>query len=154
MKQSICVSQHCNNIITTVGYTRSKYPKGTTPARTSYSTALCQTCRDDIIKYQRKPLIVSCTVCKKSIDIKQMMGGVRMTCSSTCAKKRMSLLSKERYRKSNPIKINICVTCNRSFLGNNKYCSRQCYPTIGSTWYKIKRFNQLKKELNDIGYKV
>ena len=149
-----CVQKECGKTITTIGYTRSKYPKGTTPSRTSYATALCQTCRNDIYKFGRKQLIVSCTICKTSIYVKQRMGGVRMTCSEECAKKRMSLLSKERYRKANPIKINICSTCNRSFLGNNKYCSRQCYPTIGRTWFKIKKFKQLKKELKSIGYKI
>jgi len=92
----------------------------------------------------KKPLYVTCTVCKKSIFIQQMMGGVRMTCNSICAKVRSSMLSKERYKKTHPMKTNTCFTCDRSFLGNIKYCSKLCYPKVGSTWFKIKRFEKLK----------
>jgi hypothetical protein len=147
-----CVRKNCGKTIITTGYNRSKYPKGSTTFTTSYKTALCQECRKDVA--DKKPLYVTCTVCKKSIFIQQMMGGVRMTCNSICAKVRSSMLSKERYKKTHPMKTNTCFTCDRSFLGNIKYCSKLCYPKVGSTWFKIKRFEKLKKELKDIGYKV
>jgi len=152
---SKCVNRHCNKNVITVGYTRSKYPKGTTINRTSYKTALCQSCRKKVAN--KEALYVTCTVCNESIFVKHMLGGVRLTCSPECAKQRMSMLSKERYRNANPIKTAACLTCGKQFTANRKYCSRLCYPNSrqkGSLWQKIERFEKLKKELKDMGYKV
>tara|TARA_B110001454_G_C12645775_1_gene403227 strand:+ start:596 stop:1063 length:468 start_codon:yes stop_codon:yes gene_type:complete len=146
-----CVNKNCNNTINTIGYTRSKYPKGTTPARTSYATSLCQTCRR-----QNTPIIISCTICGTSIHVKHLNGGVRMTCSEICRKKRHAILCKEKYRKKHPLKINICLTCGKLNI-DYKYCSKLCYPNTrvkGSIWNKITKFKKLKKELENIGYKL
>jgi len=139
-----CRRKGCGKIITTIGYTRSKYPKGSTSFTTSYNTALCQECRKDIA--DKKPLYVTCTVCKESIFIQQMMGGVRMTCGSVCAKVRHSMLSKERYIKKNPTVTKECPTCSKQFKKQgSKYCSSGCHSN-GIRYRKVKRLKESYKK--------
>ena len=97
-----------------------------------------------------------CKNCTKLID--SLYGGrPRVYCDRKCLDEYHVKYLKNRYREKHPPKTNICVTCYRSFIGNRKYCSNLCYPNSRiskSIWYKIKRFEKLKKELNDIGYKT
>jgi len=128
-----CVNRACGKTISKVGLIKnySKHPKGTMPYLTSYSTALCSKCRELMSK--KHDIYVTCTVCKESILVKHITGGVRLTCSEQCRIKRSSILSKERYRKENPRIDKRCVTCNKRFTkilmkkrSNTMYCSVKC----------------------------
>lgn len=145
-----CVRRGCKHTVTTIGYKRDRRRGDSsvpTSSRTSYATALCLTCRRDWNHPRiRKELILTCTICKTSIIVKQKMGGVRMTCSPACAKKRMSILSKERYRKANPIIKKRCDLCNKKFTkeqvkkSERKYCSTKCLKEAAAKTRKLKRF--------------
>ena len=152
--KNMCVNRSCGKTIRKAGLIKnySKHPKGAMPYLTSYSTALCSKCRELMSK--KREIYVTCTVCKEAILVKHTTGGVKLTCSETCRKERHSILCKESYRETHPLKTNKCLTCNTLFTGNKKYCSRLCYPSIGSTWFKIQRFEISKKRLKDIGYEI
>jgi NAD-dependent SIR2 family protein deacetylase len=94
--------------------------------------------------YPRK--IKTCKLCNK--EVVSQHGRPRTWCDMKCKNMYNNSIRKS-TKRTKQIE---CKTCGS--LSLNKYCSRLCYPTVGSTWYKIKRFNQLKKELKDIGYKV
>ena len=85
-----------------------------------------------------------CKLCNK--EIIRDWGRPKTWCSIKC--KYMYNNSKRKSTKRT--KQIECKTCNS--LSLNKYCSRLCYPQVGRTWYKIQKFKQLKKELENIGY--
>ena len=94
-----------------------------------------------------------CKNCGKEIE--WYRGRPRVYCDSKCLDEYRIKYKKNLYREKHPPKTIICITCFRSFIGNRKYCSKLCYPNTkinGSIWYKIQRFEKLKKELIDIGY--
>ena len=90
-----------------------------------------------------------CKNCGKEIE--WYRGRPRVYCDRECLDEYNIKYKKDWYREKHPLKTNNCLTCNKLVVGK-KYCSKQCYPVVGSTWFKIKRFEKLKKELEDIGY--
>ena len=94
-----------------------------------------------------------CKNCGKETECYR--GRPKIFCDRKCINEYNNKHRKNYYREKHLPKTNICVTCYRSFIGNRKYCSNLCYPNSrinGSIWYKIYRFEKLKKELIDIGY--
>ena len=87
-----------------------------------------------------------CKLCRKKIE--RDYGRPKTWCSIKC-KYRYNNSKRKSTKRTKQIE---CKTCGS--LSLNKYCSRLCYPRVGSTWWKINRFNQLKKELENIGYKT
>jgi len=98
----------------------------------------------------------ACKNCGKLIDL-LYGGGPRIYCNKKCLEEYHIKYKKNRYREKHPLKNNTCLTCNRLIIctkyNGKKYCSELCYPTR-LNWCKIQKFERLKKELNDIGYKT
>ena len=93
-----------------------------------------------------------CKNCNKEIE--WYRGRPRVYCDRKCTDEYNNKHRKNYYREKHPQKTNNCLTCNRP-VENRKYCSKLCYPNSkinGSIWYKIYRFEKLKKELIYIGY--
>ena len=102
--------------------------------------------RNGEIYMKIKIINIKCKLCSK--EIVRDWGRPKTWCSIKC---------KEMYNNSNRkstkrTKQIECKTCGS--LSLNKYCSRLCYPTVGSTWYKIQKFKQLTKELEIINYDI
>ena len=127
-----CVRRGCKRTVTTVGYTRSKYPKGSTLSVKGYSNSLCGICRKDIF-VKRQELILTCYICNKSIFIRKITSKIKNTCSDTCAKKRHAILAKDKWRSLHPNFNEHCKTCKNKFTEKQMqhrrtYCSPNCYP--------------------------
>jgi len=96
-------------------------------------------------KMKIKIINIKCKLCSK--EIVRDYGRPKTWCSIKC---------KEMYYNSNRkstkrTKQIECKTCGS--LSLNKYCSKLCYPNSkmkGSIWYKIYRFEKLKKELEKL----
>jgi len=90
--------------------------------------------------YPRK--IKTCKLCNK--EVVSQHGRPRTWCDMKCKNMYNNSIRKS-TKRTKQIE---CKTCGS--LSLNKYCSRLCYPNSkmkGSIWYKIKRFEKLKKEL-------
>jgi len=94
-----------------------------------------------------------CKSCGKEIE--WYRGRPRVYCNRKCLDEYRIKYKAIWYREKHPFKTNICLTCNRLIIytkyNGKKYCSVLCHPKR-LNWYKIQRFEKLKKELIDIGY--
>ena len=67
-----------------------------------------------------------CKNCGKQIE--WYRGSPRVYCDRKCTDEYNNKHKKNYYRKKHPIKTNNCIQCGKTFKGNRKYCSKQCYP--------------------------
>ena len=93
--------------------------------------------------FKRK--IKTCKLCNG--EVISQHGRPKTWCSMKCK----DTYNNSKRKSTKRTKQTECRTCGSPAL--YKYCSELCYPKR-STWRKIQKFKQLKKELNDIGYKV
>lgn len=94
------------------------------------------------------PYVFLCEVCETTFVYRgrgnhktgRPSGEIPRACSTKCKEIKHSLYSKNRYRKSHPIKTKKCPTCKKKFKkAGSKYCSKGCYPCFIPKHRRTKR---------------